>query len=368
MSQRRTVIAGSAVAAVFMLALMLPLMGPAQASGSGPATAYAHYYLWWTPQHWQSKLGSTYPYTSKPLPLPGQLDSTGCDPTVNYPGATIVDIPNEGLYDQSLPFTFDHHIALAATAGITGFLADWQGTGQPGQTPQSSGYDQRLDLLVQRIDAYNATHGTHFSVGLALASFGNYSRPASAIINDLAYIRSRYAGNPAFANRYSSNPLVMVMDSRKLVPLVGHAGAVLPQVYSAFGASLYLVGDETYASWAADGRYLDAGSYYWSTENPWTNSGAQKQIDSLGSQVKASGKRWFAPVIAGYNDQLAGGGCVPRYGLQTLDKLWSLNGTSSPAGWFVISWNEFVENTYLEPSTAYGAAYLQELSRLIAAG
>jgi hypothetical protein len=33
-----------------------------------------------------------------------------------------------------------------------------------------------------------------------------------------------------------------------------------------------------------------------------------------------------------------------------------------------ISWNEFVENTYIEPSQAFGTKYLDELRRLIAAG
>jgi hypothetical protein len=368
MRKSRIALCTSVVVAVMALALAVSPTGRAQAVGTAPATAYVHYYLWWTPQHWQSKLGSSYPYTASPLPLPGHTDSTGCNPTVSYAGATIVDIPSEGLYDQSLASTFDYHISLAANAGITGFLADWQGTGQAGQGPSSSGYNQRLDLLVQRVNAYNSTHGTHFSIGVALASFGDYSRPVSAILNDLSYIRSHYSGNPALANRYSADPIVMVMDSRKLSPLVGQTGSVLPQLYSAYGSTLYLVGDETSATWAADGRYLDAGSYYWSSENPWTNTGAQSQIDSLGSQVHNAGKRWFAPVEAGYNKQLTGGTCVPRYGLQTLDKVWSMNKTSYPDGWFAISWNEFVENTYLEPSSAYGAAYLQELSRLIAAG
>jgi hypothetical protein len=148
-------------------------------------------------------------------------------------------------------------------------------------------------------------------------------------LNDLAYLRSRYGGNSAFTNHYSPNPLVMIMDSRKLLPSVAQTGAVLPQIYRAYGSLLYLIGDETSSTWAADAPYLDAGSYYWSSENPWTNTGVQSQIDSLGSQVHRSGKQWFSPVVAGFNRQLLGGSCVPRNGVQTLDKLWSINGTSA---------------------------------------
>jgi hypothetical protein len=45
--------------------------------------------------------------------------------------------------------------------------------------------------------------------------------------------------------------------------------------------------------------------------------------------------------------------------------VWATNATSDPDAWFGISWNEFVENTYLEPSLAYGSTYLDELSHLI---
>ena len=159
----------------------------------------------------------------------------------------------------------------------------------------------------------------------------------------------------------------MLLDSRKWRPSVGSPGATLPQVFSAIESSLYLVGDETASSWTTDGGYLDANSYYWSSENPWS-SGAQSSINRVGSEVHAAGKLWFPPVIAGYNKQLLGGQCVPRNGIATLDKDWSVNKTSGPDGWFAISWNEFVENTYLEPSRNYGSVYLDELRNLVRSG
>jgi hypothetical protein len=81
--------------------------------------------------------------------------------------------------------------------------------------------------------------------------------------------------------------------------------------------------------------------------------------------VRNDGKAWFAPFIAGYNKQLLGGSCVPRNGTDTLTRIWDLNGATHPDGWFGISWNELVENTYLEPSRLYGSRYLDALSALI---
>jgi hypothetical protein len=339
---------------------------PASTPTTGPVATgtavYLHYYLWWTPDHWQQKLGSSYPYSANPLPLPGTIGADGCGPRVTYSGATIVDIPSEGLYDQNSAATFDRHIQLAAAAGVRGFLADWMGDGTTTQTPTSSADNARLDSLVSRVDAFNAGRANPFALGLAFAAFGNYARPAGQIINDLRYFNSRYGHDPAFANAFSPKPIVMWMDSRKF------SLATVQQVSAAVEPSLYLLGDETASSWARDANYLDGSSYYWSTENPYTNTKAGSTVQSLGNQIHAAGKRWFAPVIAGYDKQLVGGSCVPRDGVQTLKTVWQLNAKSRPDGWFGISWNEIVENTYLEPSVAYGSTYLDALKALIGGG
>ncbi len=330
---------------------------PPPLPSAGGTTVYLHYYLWWTKRHWQDKLGTAYPYTASPLPLPGLTDASGCNPVVSYPGSTIVDIPSVGLADQALAATFDSNIKTAVAYGITGFVADWAGVGTTSQGPTSSGYNARLDLLVKRVDAWNATHAQKFRLALDFAAFGNYGRSATAIINDLAYFIARYGTDGAFANSFSGRPLVMFIGSRK------YAAATVAAVSAATRGSLFLLGDETSTSLARDAAYLDGSSYYWSSESPM-NSGAKSQIASLGSQLHGAGKPWFAPFTAGYDSVLIGGHCVPRNGVKTLDTIWSWNSASKPDAWFGISWNEYVENTYLEPSMKYGAAYLAEVKRL----
>jgi len=326
--------------------------------GSSPSTTvYVHYYLWWTTRHWSDKLGPAYPYAS--APIPGSIDGQGCNPTVDYSGSQIVDVPAEGLYDQTQSDTFTRHIALASQAGLKGFLADWQGTGYPVQSAASSGYNARLDTLVTAVDAYNAQHASTFGLGLAYAAFGDYARPAPAIIADLRYFVSRYGKDAAFRNGYSERPIVMWLNSRKF------SVETVQAVSKAMRPYVYLLGDETASSWPRDAQYLDGTSYYWSTQDPWKNSSSGAAVSQLAAQVHADGKRWFAPFIAGYNKQLMGGSCVERRGTETLSKLWRINGATRPEGWFGISWNEFVENTYLEPSKLYGSTYLDALARLI---
>jgi hypothetical protein len=324
------------------------------------SNTYVYYYLWWSTKHWHDKLGPAYPYNAKPLPQPGSKDATGCNPKLSYPGATIVDLPSEGMYNQDLASTFDLHIATAAAAGIRGFVVSWMGDGTPNQTTTSLGYSSRLDLLVSRVNAYNAGHASRLGLALGMDAYGNYKRLPGAIINDFNYFTQRYSHDPAFSNAYSSKPLVMLLDSRKLSP------GTLAAVSGAVRAKLFLLGDETASSWPTNGLFLDGTSYYWSSENP--NRYTRASLVSLGNQVHAARKLWFSPFSAGFGNQLRGGICVPRNGVATLDGTWVGNSASHPDGWMGISWNEFVENTYLEPSQAYGTTYLDELRRLIAAG
>ena len=58
---------------------------------------------------------------------------------------------------------------------------------------------------------------------------------------------------------------------------------------------------------------------------------------------------------------------MPRKGTETMRTLYQGNRQSNPDGWFVISWNEWLEHTYIEPSKRYGSIYLDELTKIIAA-
>ncbi len=111
---------------------------------------------------------------------------------------------------------------------------------------------------------------------------------------------------------------------------------------------------------------FDGDGWYWSNENPYSNPHAFKALDALARTLHAQHKLWFSPLGVGYNKSNFGGGgsCVPRKGVETLRRLYAGNLQSAPDGWMLISWNEFFENTYIEPSLRYGTAYLDELRHL----
>src|ERR1043165_2127978 len=70
--------------------------GSSQALAAAATTGkpvYAYYYMWWSTQHWKDKLGSSYPYSASPLPLPARTDADGCNAVSNYSGNHLTDVP-----------------------------------------------------------------------------------------------------------------------------------------------------------------------------------------------------------------------------------------------------------------------------------
>ena len=233
------------------------------------------------------------------------------------------------------------------------------GTGSSSQTVSSITYSKRLDAMFQAVHKVNG-EGIPFKLWI---SYKSASKPSvTAIGNDLAYLVRQYGNDPAYDHTYSSRPVLLWTGSRK------YSRADVATISNRFRSSFFIVGDETQSTWA-DGRsaYLDGDSYYWSSQNPYTNPQSGSQVKALGDQVHAAHKLWFAPFAPGFDSSLTGhSACTPRDGTATLSRIWSMNAQSRPDAWFGISWNEFVENTYLEPSAALGTSALDALRLLIA--
>lgn len=341
--------------------------GPAPGGTPNHVPLFAHYYLWWDAQHWRAKLGSAYPVNLSSPPMPAKLDGAGCAATSSFPGNTLLDVPAPplGLYSQDNARTLSTHVEQAAGAGIDGFVVSWSGSGDPTQHPSSSPFNRRLDLLVRAVHQHNVRTGGHFSLMLGYQGLDNrrVPRPLAHVANDLDYFTRTYASDPAFSvPAYGSKPVVMLLDSRKFT--VPDLAALL----TTRRASLTLIGDEHgRAEWLRGVAPLfDGDGWYWSAQNPVTNPSGATKLRQLSEQLHAEHKLWFSPLSAGYNKSNfgIGGTCVPRGGGATLRLIYALNAQSSPDGWMLISWNEFFENTYVEPSVRYGATLIQAIRAL----
>jgi hypothetical protein len=98
--------------------------------------------------------------------------------------------------------------------------------------------------------------------------------------------------------------------------------------------------------------------------NPETFPGYEEKLTNLGQAVHANGGLWVAPASPGFDARLIGGTTVvERNNGATLLRELNSAQMSSPDVIGLISWNEFSENTQLEPSSRYGQQALEVLTR-----
>jgi hypothetical protein len=366
---------------LFTLAMLVPLLAslfaatanvqaapaPAPANPTSNPPFFVHYYLWWTNLHWHDKLGPNYPFGAAQPPLPATMGADGCSATSLYPGNQLLDIPQAGLYTQDDPATFDLNIQQAAAAGIQGFVVSWAGLGTPDQTPDSYGFNRRLESLASRVAAFNAGHANKFylMVGYDGASDGGTPRSAAWIQNDWNYFLARHQNDPVFQVPYYGNKPVLILENSWRFSAADVGAAVGP-----FGSRAVIVGDEHGLNYWNRGvsPYFAGASWYWSAQDPYNNPQSFSQIAAFAAQLHAEGKLWFAPMTGGFNTAALAGGstCIPRNNGETIQRLYDGNKGSNPNGWFFISWNEYFENTYLEPSARDGSRALDVLHSIIA--
>jgi hypothetical protein len=109
----------------------------------------------------------------------------------------------------------------------------------------------------------------------------------------------------------------------------------------------------------------DGDAYYWSSVNPDTNKSYADKLNAMSAAVHADAKYWIAPFAPGFDARLVGGTkAVPRNDGRTLRAEYAAALKSSPDALGLISWNEFSENTYVEPSKKFGHRYLDVLAEL----
>jgi hypothetical protein len=338
---------------------------PSTAPTTTSAPAYAYYYLWWSSQHWHDKLGPAYPYGQRPLPLPATRPATECPPSSLFAGNQLTDVP-EALFSQDDPAVAERDVRSAAGAGLSGFLANWRGTGLVGQVTTDSSLSRRLASLVSAVHKVQA-EGVNFHLQINLQASSTLLTP-SAIANDLDYLVRTYSNDAAF-DRIGNRLVVVWTGSRK------YGDDVLSGISARFRSAMFLVGDESWKTWtSARAASLDGDTYYWSTQDPYGNPASFGQLRTLATMVRGSGpnpdgtgKRWFAPFTPGYDSRLNGGStCIPRRDGQTMRSLYRGNAATNPDGWFLISWNEITEGTYVEPLQRYKTRYLDVLRSVLA--
>jgi hypothetical protein len=253
------------------------------------------------------------------------------------------DYPVLGRYSSDNAYIMRRHIRWAKAAGIDGFIVSWKGTEK---------LNRRLSQLVEIADQEN------FKLSIIYESldFERNPLPVEQVDADLNYFISHYADHPAFD--LFGKPVIVWSGSWKFS--TDEIKAVLENTR---GHIFVLASEKNVKGYQRVADVMDGDAYYWSSVDPDTHPGYSDKLTAMGEAVHASGGLWIAPAAPGYDSRLLGGmTVVDRENGETLRTQINTALQSEPDAIGIISWNEFSENSHIEPSHKFGRRYLQVLA------
>lgn len=326
---------------------MCALPVPAHASSPAPATArpadqpiplLAYYYIWYDHASWQR---------------------------------AKTDYPLLGRYSSDDAAVMRRQVSLAQRAGISGFLVSWKDTAV---------LDHRLDAIVK----VSADAGFKLGIVFEGLDFGRDPLAMQEVDRSFHYFASHYAQDPVFD--LFGKPLVIWSGTWE------YSREEIASITRVYGPQLSILATEKQLdSYEAVARFFDGNAYYWSSGDPLSTPGYREKLRAFSAVVhghrsshpvstetqeelgdllgrdptEADGGLWIAPAAPGYDATALGGSrIVPRRDGDTLRVAMNAAMDSSPDAVGLISWNEYSENTMVEPSRIYGSAALKTIATI----
>jgi len=299
------------ICAMLLLVITLPATASSHAQGStSPIPVLAYYYIWFDRNSWDR---------------------------------AKIDYPELGRYSSDDIKVMRQHIQWAKQAGITGFIVSWKSTEK---------LNRRLQQLIKVAEAEDFKLAIIYQ-GL---DFERERLPLDRIAADLAFFNDQYAGNQVF--HLFARPLVIWSGTWKFSPqeIASVVGPLRNRL-------LMLASEKSLEGYQRLAGTVDGNAYYWSSVDPAKDQGYQAKLDALGKAIHAGGQLWIAPAAPGFDAQILGGrrevaredGAILRLQMEAALQ-------SAPDAIGLISWNEFSENSHIEPSRNYGKRYLEVLA------
>ena len=250
-----------------------------------------------------------------------------------------------GRYSSDDREIMRQHVRWAKEAGITGFIVSWKNT---------ETLSKRLEALVE------ICREEHFKLAIIYQGLDFDRNPldVNRIAADLDYLIQTYSREPVFD--IFGRPLVIWSGSWE------YSREQIGEVTTGRRDALFILGSEKSAQdYLAKADLFDGDAYYWSSVNPHTYPGYPEKLRAMADAVHQHGGLWIAPAAPGFDARLVGGerivdrenGDMLRLQVQTAEN-------ASPDAIGLISWNEFSENSQVEPSCEYGSQALLVISEI----
>ena len=292
-----------------------PSPAPSTTAHPGKTPVFAYYYIWFTAASWER---------------------------------AKIDLPLLGKYTSDDPAVIAKHIEWAQSAGIDGFIVSWK-------------HQPRLDRPLQLLVAEAAKR--NFKLILLYQGLDVNRNPIDPkqVASDIQWFSQNYGDNPVF--NVFGKPAVVWSGTWKFTE------TDIATVRSAIDApnKLLLLGSERSGTdYQARASVLDGDAYYWSSADPLGTPGYPRRIEDLGAAIAADHGLWIAPITPGFDARLLGGTTiVPRREGATYRASWKAAADTQPSVLGIISWNEFSENSHIEPSSQNALFYLDATRDLV---
>ena len=252
------------------------------------------------------------------------------------------DYPLQGRYSSDDVEVLRGQVQTAKDAGITGFIVSWKST---------EVNNRRLRSLIE------VARAEDFSLAVIYQGldFDRNPLPAQRVASDLRYFRDTFATDPVF--RFRGRPLLIWSGTWRF------SRADVESAVAPVRADVDVLASEKDTEGYARIADLVAGNaYYWSSVDPTRYQGFGQRLREMADLVHSRGGLWVAPFAPGFDARMVGGTrAVERRDGATLREEYAAAVGSSPDVLGLISWNEFSENTHVEPSEQFGDRYVQVL-------
>lgn len=256
------------------------------------------------------------------------------------------DYPLIGRYSSDETVVMRQHVLWAKAVGIDGFIVSWKSTDV---------LNSRLEKLID-IAAEEEFKLAIIYQGL---DFDREPLPPERIADDLDFFQARYANNEVF--NIFGKPLIIwsgtwEFSREEIAEVVSRRREWL----------LILASERNVEGYERVADIVDGNAYYWSSVDPETHRGYEDKLVAMSQSVHASHGLWIAPAAPGFDATLLGGSrVVDRKDGETLRREMDAAIKSSPDAIGLISWNEFSENSHIEPSQQYGTRYLEVMADIL---
>jgi hypothetical protein len=258
----------------------------------------------------------------------------------------LPDLPAE-LYASSDRGAIARHIEQAKAAGIDAFVVSWYG-------PQTENNQTETNLRILLDEA--ATRGFRIAVDVEVRS--PFLHSAGDVQGAVAALLATHAQHPAYL-RSGGKPVVFFWRQQRFNL---DTWAAIRRAVDPDHVTLWIEEGVDVAPLAVfDGHHLYSVTWNPPTDLSYTANKFAKRVRAAASTLGAA-KVYVATVMPGYDDRSTGRGNAFAIGRENgayYERSWQAAIGSAPDWIIITSFNEWPEGTYIEPSRAHGARFLE---------